>query len=81
MDGNDSANAGKCPVMHGAGSQTTSASRSNRDWWPNQLNLKLLHQNSPQSNPMGRAFNYAEAFKSLDLKAVKQDLHGLMTQS
>ncbi len=81
MDGNDSANAGKCPVMHGAGSQTTSASRSNRDWWPNQLNLKILHQHSAQSNPLGTTFNYAEAFGKLDLAALKQDLTALMTDS
>jgi len=54
---------------------------SNRDWWPNQLNLKILHQNSPASNPMGEAFNYAEAFKKLDLAALKKDLYALMTDS
>jgi catalase-peroxidase len=54
---------------------------SNRDWWPNQLNLKVLHQNSPRSNPMGEEFNYAEAFKKLDLEAVKKDLYALMTDS
>jgi len=81
MDGNDSANAGKCPVMHGAGSQTSSAVRSNRDWWPNQLNLKILHQHGAASNPMGDAFNYADAFRALDLAAVKADLTALMTDS
>ncbi len=81
MDGNDSAIAGKCPVMHGAGSQTSSAVRSNRDWWPNQLNLKILHQHAPASNPMGGAFSYADAFKALDLAAVKADLTALMTDS
>ena len=81
MDGNDNANAGKCPVMHGAGSQTSSAVRSNRDWWPNQLNLKILHQHAPASNPMGAAFSYADAFKTLDLAAVKADLTALMTDS
>jgi catalase-peroxidase len=55
--------------------------RSNRDWWPNQLNLRILHQNSALSNPMGGAFNYAEEFKKLDLKALKQDLYALMTDS
>jgi catalase-peroxidase len=55
--------------------------RSNRDWWPNQLNLKVLHQNSALSNPMDAAFNYAEEFKSLDLEAVRQDLYALMTDS
>ena len=69
-------NAGKCPVMH-----TTTGAKSNRDWWPNQLNLKLLHQNGPQSNPLGEAFNYAEEFKRLDLGAVKKDLYALMTDS
>jgi len=54
---------------------------TNRDWWPNQLNLKVLHQNSPLANPMGPGFNYAEEFKSLDLEAVKRDLRELMTQS
>ena len=66
----------KCPFNHAAGAGT-----SNRDWWPNQLNLKILHQHSPLSDPMGANFNYAEAFKSLDLAAVKQDLLALMTDS
>jgi catalase-peroxidase len=69
--------AGKCPFMH----HTTVGVQSNRDWWPNQLNLKMLHRNSSLSNPMGAAFNYAEAFKKLDLKALKQDLTALMTDS
>jgi catalase-peroxidase len=67
----------KCPVtgkMSGRGT-------SNRDWWPNQLNLRILHQNSPLSNPMGENFNYAEEFKKLDLAALKQDLYALMTDS
>ncbi|WP_242106828.1 catalase/peroxidase HPI [Luteimonas aquatica] len=68
--------ATKCPFNHVAGSGT-----SNRDWWPNQLNLKFLHQQSPQSDPMGEAFDYAEEFKSLDLAAVKRDLLALMTDS
>ena len=54
---------------------------TNRDWWPNQLNLKILLQNSPQSDPMGQEFNYAEEFKSLNLDAVIKDLHALMTKS
>ncbi|WP_064750157.1 catalase/peroxidase HPI [Lysobacter antibioticus] len=66
----------KCPFNHAAGGGT-----SNRDWWPNQLNLKMLHQQGPQSDPMGEEFDYAAAFKSLDLAAVKQDLHALMTDS
>ena len=81
MDGNDSANAGKCPVMHGAGSQTSHSVRSNRNWWPNQLNLKILHQHGTPSNPMGTAFSYADAFEKLDFAAVKADLTALMTDS
>ena len=76
MDGNDIENAGKCPVMH-----TAFGVRSNRDWWPNQLNLKILHQNSSQSDPMGAAFNYAEEFKKLDLTALKDDIVALMADS
>jgi catalase-peroxidase len=60
---------------------TAGKSMSNRDWWPNQLNLKVLHQNSPRSNPMGEEFNYAAEFKKLDLEAVKKDLYALMTDS
>jgi catalase-peroxidase len=75
----------KCPVAHGTdhGAVTTShgAARKNPDWWPNQLNLKLLNQHSPLNNPMGESFNYAEEFKSLDLNAVIKDLHALMTTS
>jgi catalase-peroxidase len=81
MDGNDGQSAGKCPVTHAAAKHTNFAGRSNRDWWPNQLNLKILHQNSSLSNPMGKEFNYAEAFQNLDLKALKQDLFALMTDS
>ena len=69
----------KCPIT--GGSNTRVGTMSNRDWWPNQLNLKILHQNSSLSNPMGKDFNYAEAFKSLDLEAVKNDLYALMTDS
>ena len=67
-----------CPVMHGA---ATVGYRSNRDWWPNQLNLKILHQNTPEANPLGEDFNYAEEFKKLDLTALKKDLTALMTDS
>jgi catalase-peroxidase len=67
----------KRPVMGSA----VRGGRSIRDWWPNQLNLKILHQNSPLSNPMGKEFNYAEEFKKLDLEAVKKDLYALMTDS
>ncbi|PWE38019.1 catalase/peroxidase HPI [Pseudomonas prosekii] len=66
----------KCPFNHAAGGGTT-----NRDWWPNQLNLKILHQHSPLSDPLAEGFNYAEAFKSLDFQALKQDLTTLMTDS
>ncbi len=68
----------KCPVMHGVRS---SGGQTNRDWWPNQLNLNILHQRSSLSNPMGEAFNYAEEFKKLDQDAVKKDLYALMTDS
>ena len=67
--------AGQCPVAH------TTAARANRGWWPNQLNVNILHQNSALSNPMGEAFNYAEEFKKLDLAALKKDLTALMTAS
>ncbi len=75
MDAKTDESAGKCPVMH------TTLARTNRDWWPNTLNLQVLHQHSPLSNPMGEAFNYAEEFKKLDLEALKKDLHALMTDS
>jgi catalase-peroxidase len=71
----------KCPVMGGAGKDTTNWTPSNADWWPNQLNLKMLHQHSPLSDPMDKEFNYAEEFKSLDLNAVIKDLRALMTDS
>jgi catalase-peroxidase len=71
----------KCPVTGGTDKPTVSGGTSNQDWWPNQLNLKILHQNSPTSNPMGEAFNYAEEFKKLDLEALKKDLYALMTDS
>ena len=73
--------AGKCPVMHGGNTKIGGRGTKNIDWWPNQLNIKILHQNDKKSNPMGEDFNYAEAFKKLDLKAVKQDLTALMTNS
>jgi catalase-peroxidase len=66
----------KCPVAHGA-----RRSNTNAEWWPNQVNLTVLHQHSPLSDPMGKEFNYAEEFKSLDLNAVIKDLHALMTDS
>jgi catalase-peroxidase len=76
MDAKTDEAAGKCPVMH-----TTMVGRTNRDWWPNQLNIQVLHHNSTLSNPMDKAFDYAKEFKSLDLKAVIKDLHALMTDS
>ncbi len=71
----------KCPVTGRTGKSIAGGGTSNQDWWPNQLNLKILHQHSHMSNPMGEAFNYAEEFKKLDLKAVKEDLYALMTDS
>jgi catalase-peroxidase len=71
----------KCPVTGRSNSQVAGSGTSNRDWWPNQLNLKILHQNSHMSNPMGEEFNYAEEFKKLDLEALKKDLFALMTDS
>ncbi len=81
MDGDNVAKTGKCPVVHGARPNAILSGRSNRDWWPNQLNLKILHQHSSLSNPLGEAFNYAEEFKKLDLAALKKDLFALMTDS
>jgi len=75
-------NESKCPVMHHGSSHSTAGNgTANRDWWPSQLNLKILHQHSQPSNPMDPSFNYAEAFKKLDLQALKQDLYALMTDS
>jgi len=71
----------KCPVTGKVNKATAGGGTSNRDWWPNQVNLKILHQNSHLGNPMGEAFNYAEEFKKLDLQAVKKDLYALMTDS
>ncbi len=76
MDAKTDESAGKCPVTH-----TPFARRTNRDWWPDQLDLSMLHRNSPLSDPMGEAFDYAREFKSLDLNAVIKDLHALMTDS
>jgi catalase-peroxidase len=72
---------GKCPFMHGARRNTAGGGTSNRDWWPNQLKLNVLRQNAAKSNPMDKDFDYAEAFKSLDLAAIKKDLVDLMTDS
>ena len=79
---NESNSAGKCPVNHGAMQHAIGGEGTrNRDWWPNQLKLNILRQHSSLSNPMDKDFDYAEAFKSLDLEAVKTDLHALMTDS
>ena len=75
MDKKTDESVGKCPVVHATGA------RANRDWWPNQLSLQVLHQHSNLSNPMGEAFNYAEEFKKLDIEALKKDLTALMTDS
>ena len=71
----------KCPVTGGRSRPISGGGRSNREWWPDQLNLKILHQQDRKSNPMGKAFNYAEEFKKLDLASVKKDLYALMTDS
>ncbi len=77
----DTNESSRCPFMNGAVNFVAGRGTSNRDWWPNALNLKILHQHSNLSNPMGKDFNYAEEFKSLDLNSVKQDLYKLMTDS
>ena len=81
MDGNDVENISKCPVVGSHGRNSKRGARSLNEWWPNQLNLKLLHQNTIDSNPLGPDFDYAEEFKKLDVDAVKADLHALMTDS
>ncbi|MEM9581349.1 MAG: catalase-peroxidase, partial [Pseudomonadota bacterium] len=78
MDGN---NIGKCPVMHGSAVQARNNLRGNRDWWPNQLNLKILHQNTKQQDPFGGTVSYKEQFEKLDYNALKADLTALMTDS
>ena len=71
----------KCPVMHGAVTSNSGSGTSNREWWPNQLNLNILHQHDKKSNPMGEEFDYREEFKKLNYDALKKDLHDLMTDS
>ena len=78
MDKNTATSAGKCPVMHGG---ATSASQTHANWWPNALNLDILHQHDSKTNPMGAGFNYREALKKLDVDALKKDLKALMTDS
>jgi catalase-peroxidase len=73
MDRNEVQSAGKCRVIH--------SGRTNRHWWPNQLNLRIPHQNSSLSNPKAKDFDYVEEFKKLDLETLKQDLYALMTDS
>jgi len=86
MENHPASTGGKCPFPHLHGTTakpapTSQGGRSNRDWWPNQLNLRILHQNSTLSDPMGQGFDYAREFRTLDLEAVKRDLHALMTDS
>ena len=81
MKQNGNTTAGKCPVIHANPGQQHHKGTQNADWWPNALNLAILHQRSPGANPMGAAFNYAEAFKGLDIEAVRADLFALMTDS
>lgn len=76
-----SAGAGKCPVHHGSAASHRSSGTTNRNWWPNQLNLNILHQHDRKSNPMDEQFNYEEEFGKLDYQALKQDLRDLMTDS
>lgn len=80
MDGSQ-IEGGKCPVMHGARKEQATGSTANQHWWPNQLNLKVLNKNAPQGNPMDAGFDYVEAFKGVDLDALKADLTALMTDS
>jgi len=80
MDG-QSQGAGKCPVLHGKPTPARFSTRSNRDWWPNALNLRILAQHSSKSNPMGTGFSYAERFKTFDLEALKQDIFKVLTDS
>ena len=76
-----SSSESKCPVAHNGHRHTLTGAATNSEWWPNQLNVNILHQHSPLSDPMDKEFNYAEEFKSLDLNAVIKDLHALMTDS
>ncbi|RNB88465.1 catalase/peroxidase HPI [Brevibacillus nitrificans] len=81
MDSMATANTGKCPFSHGSTTSHHPSATSNKHWWPNQLNLNILHQHDRKSNPMGEDFDYAEEFKKLDYQALKQDLYDLMTNS
>ncbi|MCH2211098.1 MAG: catalase/peroxidase HPI [Fuerstiella sp.] len=77
----DNGNAGKCPVLGGTHQHTAVGATANQHWWPNQLNLKILHQNSPQCDPMGETFNYAEEFSTVNLEELKKDVEEVMTTS
>ncbi|MYE01552.1 MAG: catalase-peroxidase, partial [Alphaproteobacteria bacterium] len=81
MDGLADSNMGKCPLLGGPHRHTAAGTGANQHWWPHHLNLRMLHQNSALSDPMGESFDYAEEFKSLDLDAVVADLHKVMTDS
>ena len=71
----------KCPFSARSGAVTSAGGTKNRNWWPNQLDLSILHQHNPCANPLGSAFDYAEAFRNLDFQALKQDLFALMSES
>ena len=77
--GENMSSESKCPVLGGPHRHTAIGTASNQHWWPNQLNLKILHQNSPLSDPMGKEFNYAEEFATLDLDALKKDIDALIS--
>ena len=81
MDNKESSAEGQCPFVHGGNTRLGGAGKKNRDWWPEQLNLNILHQHSEQSNPMAVGFDYAKAFKKLDLAAVKKDIEKVLTTS
>lgn len=81
MSGTEGKASGKCPVMHGGNTRLGGRGTKNLDWWPNQLNLKILHQNDQKANPMDDGFDYAAAFKTLNLDEVKQDIEAILTDS
>ncbi|MFT6412751.1 MAG: catalase-peroxidase, partial [Glaciecola sp.] len=81
MQNNNADSSAKCPVMHGANTRVGGNNTKNIDWWPNQLNIKILHQNDTKANPMGADFDYKEAFNSVDLKTLKGDIEAVLTDS
>lgn len=81
MSKSDMDGAGKCPVMHGANKHNATGNTANQHWWPNQLNLKMLHQNSPEANPMGNRFNYSKEFGKINLDTLQKEMEALMTTS